>query len=400
MIGASRGAVRFHSTRPKQGFLTNIRIQVAKALTDSLSPDLRRDILADLGPPDVPATKETPKPTPSESGPTIAEAVAAARREEAAKHEKLWKEQRENILREAEEAAKHRIENDIAVRKRQLAFQQWEKELEKEKEVEKFGGNAVNMPVKTDDVQPKPEDHPVLGELVLDLGYKRIYRASAATLVNIPVWEKQRIYRHDRAKQMASDKMKSLDLGLPGVITIHESKDGTLTILDGQHRIGMLSLLTKKEGASHFIDSVLVEVYSSAKENFSKELFVEINKAEPVKLVDMPGIAKSSERNILSNATASLRDNFPEMFKPSQKCRMPHLNEDNVRDALFAAKVLERHKINTPSALYEWMMHQNEKLGERFKSDPEAKEKVPKTAIEKALKHGFYLGLDSTWYYN
>lgn len=398
MNTASRIIVRYHSTRPNRDFLTNIRVQVAKALTESLSPEIRQDILGTTT--DTSPAPSSPPP-PVQSGPTIAEAVAAARREEAEKHEKRWNEQRESIISEAEAAARARIEHDITLRKRQLAFQKWQKDLEHENEQREPVSSESEVSHPTSSLPEEQEDHPILGKLIVDLGYKRIYRASTSSLANIPVWEKQRVYRHDRAKLMVSDKMKSLDLGLPGVITIHEDAEtGKLAILDGQHRIGMLSLLTKKDDAAHFIDSVLVEVFSSKRPSFPKELFVEINKAEPVKLVDMPGIAKSADRNLLSSAATTLREKFPDMFKPSQRCRVPHLNEDNLRDALFAAKILDRHHIKTAAELYEWMMEQNNVLAERYQSDEEAQAKLPKTALQKALKHNFYLGLDSSWYYN
>lgn len=51
--------------------------------------------------------------------------------------------------------------------------------------------------------------HPVLGELVADLQYKRVYRTSIASLVKAPVWEKQRILRPERALAIAESKMRS-----------------------------------------------------------------------------------------------------------------------------------------------------------------------------------------------
>ena len=60
------------------------------------------------------------------------------------------------------------------------------------------------------------------GTVVADMGYKKIYQVSARTLATIPVWKKQRAYRHDRAKVIAADKMKTLHLGLPGILVLHE----------------------------------------------------------------------------------------------------------------------------------------------------------------------------------
>jgi hypothetical protein len=67
--------------------------------------------------------------------------------------------------------------------------------------------------------------------------------------------------KESRAKEMANDKMKSLQLGLPGIISLYESTNVTnndvssstgtassssLSIIDGQHRVGMMSILQDK----------------------------------------------------------------------------------------------------------------------------------------------------------
>ena len=64
--------------------------------------------------------------------------------------------------------------------------------------------------------------HPILGQIIMDFGYKRVHVMSTKKLAAIPIWEKQRVYRHDRAKVMAKDKLKSMNLGLPGVVALHE----------------------------------------------------------------------------------------------------------------------------------------------------------------------------------
>jgi hypothetical protein len=45
------------------------------------------------------------------------------------------------------------------------------------------------------------------------------------------------------------------------------------------------------------------------------ELFTDINKAEPVKDVDLPGVASATERDTLASAVSALRTAYPEMFK-------------------------------------------------------------------------------------
>lgn len=171
--------------------------------------------------------------------------------------------------------------------------------------------------------------------------------------------------------------------------------------MDGQHRVGMMAILQEnKTQVSFDLERVLVEVFpehpNEKYDAYAQEIFTEINKAEPVKLVDMPGVASKTDRNVITEGASRLKEAFPDMFKPSQQCRAPHLNIDNLRDALFASDIIKRHKLKSPKALQEWMMKQNDELREQFK-DEEFAAKVNKTALAKAQKFDFYLGLDSLW---
>lgn len=165
----------------------------------------------------------------------------------------------------------------------------------------------------------------------------------------------------------------------------------------------MLSILGEKEGVKGIdLDRVLVEVFPELPEHgddHAKDLFLEVNKAEPVKLLDMPGVATVKDRKIITDAAEKIYKSFPDMFSASQKCRAPHVNIDNFRDALFAGNVIKRHNITTASGLEAWLLEQNEIMAKKYR-DPTVKESVSKTAMEKAIKFKFYLGLDSSWYYN
>lgn len=104
---------------------------------------------------------------------------------------------------------------------------------------------------------------------------------------------------------------------------------------------------------------------------------------------------------MLTAATDSLSEQYTKMFSSSQKCRAPHLNIDNLRDALFGANVIARHNIKTAKQLHDWMLAQNELLKAKYTNEDEpARELVAKTALKKALANDFYLGLESSWYYN
>jgi hypothetical protein len=91
--------------------------------------------------------------------------------------------------------------------------------------------------------------HPVLGELLMDLGYKKLYLSCVKALGLAPVWEKQRILRPERANLIASDKIKyGFGSKLSGSIVMymnkHEFQD--YGIIDGQHRVGALLILAQK----------------------------------------------------------------------------------------------------------------------------------------------------------
>ena len=147
---------------------------------------------------------------------TIAEAVAAARAQEAQRSQQKWAQEREMLLQEAEQAARARVESDLAIQRRRLQFEQWKERVEKaraaEQEQEEKRDNATvstneaavsttepvvaSAPATASETEVEP--HPVLGPCVLDLGYKRIHVVSTEALTAIPVWEKQvRYSRND-----------------------------------------------------------------------------------------------------------------------------------------------------------------------------------------------------------
>jgi hypothetical protein len=196
-----------------------------------------------------------------------------------------------------------------------------------------------------------------------------------------------------------------------------QDSTGVLSIIDGQHRVAMLTILAEKrakskagDDSSFFdLDQILVEVFpeeKAKKDDYSssshaEEIFLEINKAEPVKLVDLPGIALTkSDRNTINEGASRLEAAFPAMFSESQRCRPPHLNVDNLRDALFASDVVKRHGLKSPKALETWMLQQNDTMKQEYLSETSAKAgAVSKSALDKAIKNGFFLGLDSSWLY-
>jgi hypothetical protein len=333
--------------------------------------------------------------------PSIDEAIAAAELRGAEKFEQKWALKEEELRTKAEVAARSRIESDIEIQKRQIAFEAWKRDLEVEKN--ESIGNTTTTEQQTQQKEILLGEHPILGKCISELGYKRIHLSSLKNLAAIPVWEKQRIFRHGRSKTMATDKMKTLHLGLPGIIGIFEKIDGSLNIIDGQHRVGMLKFLETKVTSDDFdFDNILVEVYPALRdeheETHANDLFLEVNKAEPVKMVDLPGIANALDRKIINGVADRLQDSFPKMFSDSHRCRAPHLNIDNLRDALFASNIIRNHALKTSKAAEGWILKQNDLLEVKYQVK-ENRKLVNETALKKAEKFRFYLGLESHWLY-
>ena len=130
---------------------------------------------------------------------------------------------------EVEQAVRKRLESDLEIQRRQIAFEKWKEDLEREKQrqqqAESRSEEEESAAVNTTSVIEALGEHPILGPTILDLGYKRVCLSSTEKLASLPVWEKQRFYRHARATKMAKDKAKTIDVGLPGVIGIYEVRD-------------------------------------------------------------------------------------------------------------------------------------------------------------------------------
>mmetsp|Transcript_36816 Transcript_36816/g.59016 ORF Transcript_36816/g.59016 Transcript_36816/m.59016 type:complete len:228 (+) Transcript_36816:87-770(+) len=135
---------------------------------------------------------------------------------------------------------------------------------------------------------------PILGKMIADLGDKKLYLASVETLQEIPMWEKQRAFRDERAKAIASDKKNSVVKNtFPGILTAYRFKQTQkIGLLDGQHRLGAFKHMTKNGLCDPKEKNVLIEVFELNDGKQADRLFIEINKAEPVKSIDMPGEVK------------------------------------------------------------------------------------------------------------
>jgi uncharacterized protein len=217
--------LRLQSTQTKTAssvvsdLFSSLRWKAASVLTSSLSEAEKKELFKKLqiSDPGVTALDTTTASDESTTEPylvehSIAEAVAKARTEEAQKQQDKWEKEREQLTLQAQQAAQARIEQELAIHKqRTKRFEEWTQELSEAKNE----NNTVNAHVVDD-------HHPVLGPVISDFGYKRVHSVPAKALSSIAVWKKQRTFRSDRAKSMAKDKLKTLHLGFPGVIVLHE----------------------------------------------------------------------------------------------------------------------------------------------------------------------------------
>jgi hypothetical protein len=446
-------------------FLSMVRWGAANALTASLPNDQREELLNRMVTQKSSgvATPSSPREAWMVGRGSIQEEIAVTLAEESRLLDGNWETEADEMSKKIEDAAKARIESEFLVQKNRLEedANKLIKDIEaEEKPIEDLEGHdhveqhlkktgdqievekekmtrleqdieeikirrAAEVPhtdddeaIERDEVGQANNVHPILGSVISDLGYKQIYLVPSEKLGTIPVWNKNRIYRHKRAQSMAKDKLKSMKLGFPGVVCLHEDTLGKLSILDGQHRVGMLAALReerKKQAKAtntpipdHEIamfDNVLVEVYrqdpqtSVSVSEHAQAVFLEINKSEPVKLVDLPGVAPTIDGAVITKAVDLLRNQYPEMFSPSQKCYVPNVNEDNFRNNIFGANILNRHKLKSSKELLDWLVVKNAALGEKYENNEKNRMLISKRAWKKTSANRFYLGLESSWLY-
>ena len=259
--------------------------------------------------------------------------------------------------------------------------------------------------------------HPLLGAACLsDVGsQKKVYVVPARRLAGpdsaVRVWEAadggQRSFRPERAAAIAAHMRQQGRAGLPGVITLFEHADAgkKLSVLDGQHRLGALEVLGK-QGRLGADAAVLVEVFHEAAGDSAAALFTEINQAQPIRGVDMPGAADGAAKRVLEEALQMLKRKYKQCFKPSANPRAPNVNIDALKDALFQAGVPATDGPKGPVPLFAWLEAQNAAL--RAWTDEEWRLKLRMrngskrhraflAALEKARAADFFLGLDASW---
>ena len=97
------------------------------------------------------------------------------------------------------------------------------------------------------------------------------------------------------------------------------------------------------------------------------------------------------------------------MFRPSLRCKPPHLHEAIFRDELFQSGVVERRGLKSHSSLELLIQNANTKYSKRTLQEWEnillgsrvfkAKGKQLTDAVTKAQSNKFFIGLDNSWMY-
>lgn len=102
---------------------------------------------------------------------------------------------------------------------------------------------------------------------------------------------------------------------------------------------------------------------------------------------------------LIDEAVDTLAAKYDDMFKPSQNCRPPHVNIDVLRDDIYQSGFALRKGVKSASELVEAIETANAAIGAHF-ADPTAQATIKsKTAMEKAIKYRFFLGLEKGWVY-
>lgn len=114
-------------------------------------------------------------------------------------------------------------------------------------------------------------------------------------------------------------------------------------------------------------------------------------------------LSQQDIKQIITAAVDELSTKYSVMFKPTSRCRPPHLNVDVLRDDLFRAEFLNKHKISSADQLLAKLLEINSKLGIKYAVDNLNQNDTPKSktteqAEAKAKNNNFYLGLaDRSW---
>lgn len=245
------------------------------------------------------------------------------------------------------------------------------------------------------------------GRLLIILGSMEVHCVSCRALLrSVPVWHLQRQPSPERVDAIAAAVQATLSSQgrlhcPPGVITCfalqgdRRSSIGTpqaCGVVDGQHRLLAFQQVLEAPGAPADLDcELLVNLHRVGGDEEVKELFLALNKAESVQEVDLPSRLAPASKQVIDAAVAELASRFPDMFKPSARCRPPHIHADSLRNLIFRQGTVQTRGIKAPSVLVAHLEAVNAQLRGRQVGDwPTA---LRGKALAKARKYGLFIGL-------
>ena len=69
----------------------------------------------------------------------------------------------------------------------------------------------------------------------------------------------------------------------------------------------------------------------------------------------MPGVAAPDVKWMLEGAAQRLKERYPAMFSTSERCKVPNVHLDVLREELFAAEVVARFGIASEEQFVSWL---------------------------------------------
>ena len=247
------------------------------------------------------------------------------------------------------------------------------------------------------------KNHHIFGSLVAEVGQKRVYLSSVEKLVSCDIWQKQRILRMERARLIADTKIAAADISkagpcFPGSISLVEDENsGNVAIIDGQHRLAAMVMMSNENRWNRSENNITVELFKTKTDGEVEALFKDINSAEPVLLVDMPGMATPEELELLDAATQALHSMYPKMFSLSSRPKRPHIHIDGLRQDLHSSGFLRRYRIKSAEQLVRRLLRINREMKKQYSETVKYPGDKVMPGLEKALKNAFFLGLSKEW---
>lgn len=162
-------------------------------------------------------------------------------------------------------------------------------------------------------------------------------------------------------------------------------------------------------------------MYPTKSDDDVKRLFLEVNKAERVEEIDLPDALAPRAKKVIDDAVAVLEGKYADMFKPSPRCRVPHVNREVLRTKLFEAAIVDRRALRDSAQLVAILevrgcRHSRGQRAPHFtRAMPPCPAQDANTRLaaqprdkwapslrghrklDKAAAHGFYLGMGWQW---